>query len=101
MWAAIQNLFRVEAIRGKIFITLSLLFIARIGLNIPLPGVNYAAYKLYVEGAAGAGTTQIVGLRDLRPFPVPGGLCCITTRRGGRTLPPPTARMPPIFMRSS
>jgi len=62
MWAAIQNLFRVEAIRGKIFITLSLLFIARIGLNIPLPGVNYAAYKLYVEGAAGAGTTQIVGL---------------------------------------
>ncbi|NRA95334.1 MAG: preprotein translocase subunit SecY [Planctomycetes bacterium] len=60
MWGAIQNLFRVETIRTKIFITLGLLFIARIGLNIPLPGVNYGAYKAYVESQSGV--SQFVGL---------------------------------------
>ncbi len=55
MWAALQNLFRIESIRKKIFVTLGLLFIARVGLQVPLPGVDYAAFKTYLGGNRGGG----------------------------------------------
>ena len=62
MWSAMKNLFRVESIRSKILVTLGLLFVARIGLHIPLPGVNYKAYFNFVQNNQGEGVTQIVGL---------------------------------------
>jgi len=61
MWSALQNLFRVETIRKKIFVTLGLLFIARVGLNVPLPGVDFAAYRAYIM-RAGGDVAEIVGL---------------------------------------
>jgi len=60
MWSAIQNLFRIETIRKKIVVTLGLLFVARVGLNVPLPGVDFAAYQASVEQARGM--TAILGL---------------------------------------
>ncbi|HMS18146.1 MAG TPA: preprotein translocase subunit SecY, partial [Planctomycetota bacterium] len=62
MWTAIQNLFRIESLRKKIFVTLGLLFVARVGLHIPLPGVNRDAFKAMVENAFGGGVTAITGL---------------------------------------
>lgn len=49
------NVFRIPELRKKIFLTLALLFVYRIGFHIPLPGVNIAkleALKHYhSEGA--------------------------------------------------
>ena len=64
MWAAIKNLFRIEELRKKILITLGLLFIARIGLHIPLPGVNRELFALMVEKNAGSGVSPIMGLMN-------------------------------------
>ena len=38
--SAFLNVFRIPELRKKIFITLALLFVYRIGFHIPLPGVN-------------------------------------------------------------
>ncbi|MAG57559.1 MAG: preprotein translocase subunit SecY [Planctomycetes bacterium] len=64
MWGALQNLFRIESIRKKIFVTLGLLFVARVGLQIPLPGVNQAAFAAIVNRASDSGISQIVGLMN-------------------------------------
>ena len=40
MLSAFSNSFKIPELRNKIFYTLSMLFVARIGANIPLPGVD-------------------------------------------------------------
>ena len=40
MLATLKNAFKVEEIRGKIFFTLFMFLIFRIGAHIPAPGVN-------------------------------------------------------------
>lgn len=64
MWGALGNLFRIETIRKKIFITLGLLFIFRLGNQIPLPGVDYAAFGDYIKKNADTGLSQLVGLMN-------------------------------------
>ncbi len=54
------NLLRIPEIRQKIMFTLGFLLIYRIGFQIPLPGVNYAAFTKAAEQMGGAG-----GLRGL------------------------------------
>ena len=49
MWQTIVNAFRDKEIRKKIFITLGLLLVFRIGCYIPLPGLDVAA----LQSAAG------------------------------------------------
>jgi preprotein translocase subunit SecY len=60
MWSAVQNLFRIESLRKKIFVTIGLLFVARIGLQIPLPGVNRELFQEMVKNAVG-GVTALTG----------------------------------------
>lgn len=64
MWTALSNLFRVETIRKKIVVTLGLLFVYRIGNQIPLPGVSYTAFKAWVERSGDSTITQIIGLMN-------------------------------------
>jgi len=40
MWQSVANLFRVPELRKRIFLTLVLLVVYRIGWNIPLPGID-------------------------------------------------------------
>ena len=40
MFSAFTNSLKIPELRQKIFFTLALLFIARVGANIPLPGMN-------------------------------------------------------------
>ena len=42
MLSAFTNSLKIPELRQKIFFTLALLFIARVGANIPLPGMNTA-----------------------------------------------------------
>lgn len=40
MFNAFLNCFKIPELRQKIIVTLALLFVARVGANIPLPGIN-------------------------------------------------------------
>ena len=62
MWAALGNLWRIDTIRNKIFLTLGLLFVYRIGFHIPLPGVDTGAFRQFLGNPEGIG--QVVGLMN-------------------------------------
>ncbi len=48
MFETIKNCFKVKEIRKKIFITLLLLFIFRLGCYIPVPGIDVDQFKDYI-----------------------------------------------------
>ena len=48
-----QNLFKLPELKRKIFITLALLFVYRIGIHVPTPGVNGAALASFFAAAEG------------------------------------------------
>ena len=48
-----QNLFKIPELKRKIFITLALLFVYRIGIHVPTPGVNGAALSSFFAAAEG------------------------------------------------
>lgn len=55
MLSAFTNSLKIPELRQKIFFTLALLFIARVGANIPLPGMNPGPIQEYLSNEAGAG----------------------------------------------
>ncbi len=65
MLAAFVNCFRVPELKQKILFTLSLLFVARIGCNIPLPGIDPLPLKTFFESQKMLGGGQLVGLYNL------------------------------------
>ncbi len=48
-----QNLFKLPELKRKIFITLALLFVYRVGIHVPTPGVNGAALASFFASAQG------------------------------------------------
>ena len=50
MFETIKNCFKVKEIRKKIFITLILLLIFRLGCYIPVPGIKVATFRNVIEG---------------------------------------------------
>ncbi|MCB9831895.1 MAG: preprotein translocase subunit SecY [Planctomycetes bacterium] len=60
--AAFLNIFRVPELRKKIFITLSLLFIYRIGFHIPLPGVDVNVLRNLTHQNSGS---DVLGLMNV------------------------------------
>lgn len=65
MLAAFVNCFRIPELKRRILFTLSLLFVARIGCNIPLPGIDPAPLKSFFESQKMLGGGQLVGLYNL------------------------------------
>ena len=55
MLSAFTNSLKIPELRQRIFFTLALLFIARVGANIPLPGMNPGPIQDYMSSQAGAG----------------------------------------------
>lgn len=51
MFKTLKEAFSVKEIRIKIFITLGLILLFRLGSWIPVPGINVDAFKTQVEGA--------------------------------------------------
>ena len=52
MWQTIKNAFGDKSIRNKIFFTLAILLVYRIGCYIPVPGLDFAATGFEAEEAA-------------------------------------------------
>ncbi|MFN3165630.1 MAG: preprotein translocase subunit SecY [Phycisphaeraceae bacterium] len=53
MLQAFFNIWRIKELRNKLFFTISMLVIYRIGFFIPLPGVDQGALKQWAEDSAG------------------------------------------------
>lgn len=55
MLSAFTNTLKIPELRQRIFFTLALLFIARVGANIPLPGMNTAPIQEFFADQSSAG----------------------------------------------
>ena len=61
MLEKLANIFRVPDLRKRVFFTLGLLAVYRLGSHIPTPGINVEALKHAMEGQAGS----LLGFYDL------------------------------------
>lgn len=55
MFAAFTNCFKIPELRQRIFLTLGLIFIARVGAGIPLPGVDPSPLQNFYASASSDG----------------------------------------------
>ena len=53
MFKAFENLFRIPELRSRIFMTIALLIVYRIGWNIPLPGIDPQTLARMMQGGSG------------------------------------------------
>jgi len=60
-WQAFTNLFRIEDLRNRLFFTLALLAVYRIGAHIPTPGINTTVLEELFKQSAGS----FLGIFDL------------------------------------
>ena len=61
-WQAFTNLFRIEDLRNRLFFTLALLAVYRLGAHIPTPGINTALLEdIFNQTASGS----MLGIFDL------------------------------------
>jgi preprotein translocase subunit SecY len=58
------EIFRVKDLRDRILFTLFILLIFRLGANLPIPGVNITALKLYMSVQEQAGLAGIIDYFD-------------------------------------
>ena len=55
MFSAFTNCFKIPELRQRIILTLGLVFIARVGAAIPLPGIDPSPLKAFYESGADTG----------------------------------------------
>jgi len=61
MFSAFTNSLKIPELRSRIFYTLSLLFVARVGAHIPLPGIDPAPSAKILCRAGGRHRWALVG----------------------------------------
>lgn len=64
MFSAFTNCFKIPELRQRIFLTLGLIFIARVGAGIPVPGLDPAPLQAYYASAASNSGT-LAGLYNM------------------------------------
>lgn len=64
MFAAFGNIVKIPELRRKTAITLGFLVLCRVGVFIPLPGIDLGAVQKFFSGSHGA-LNQMVGLLDM------------------------------------
>ncbi|MDR1432912.1 MAG: preprotein translocase subunit SecY [Puniceicoccales bacterium] len=65
MFSAFVNCFKVRELRNRVFVTLTLLFVARVGVSIPLPGLDPLPLKNFMMSKAAAAGGGIMGLYNM------------------------------------
>ncbi len=65
MLSAFVNCLKIPELRQKIFFTLALLFIARVGANIPLPGIDPTPLKAFFQDQSMASGGSLVGFYNM------------------------------------
>ena len=54
IWNTIQNIFRIEELRQRIYFPLAILFVFRLGAHIPTPGIDGVALTAFFEAQQGS-----------------------------------------------
>ncbi len=65
MLEKIQNIYNIPELRKKLIVTLSLIALCRVGVFIPIPGIDTVALKNYFQQFSSTGIGQLMGLVDL------------------------------------
>ncbi len=65
MFSAFANSLKIPELRSRIFYTLALLFVARVGAHIPLPGSDPHALEAFAHSQAGNAGGAMMGLYNL------------------------------------
>ncbi|MBN1403794.1 MAG: preprotein translocase subunit SecY [Opitutales bacterium] len=65
MLSAFVNCFKIAELRDRIILTLGLLVAARVGANIPLPGVDPRPLQDFFASQAGGASGNLVGLYNM------------------------------------
>ena len=65
MAGVVKNIFSIKELRDRIFFTLGLLIIFRIGAQIPCPGIDAVALSAFYKTAGSEFQTGIIALLDL------------------------------------
>src|SRR3954466_6055101 len=65
MFSAFTNSLKIPELRSRIFYTLSLLFVARVGAHIPLPGINPVPLQRFLADQAGSTGSNLLGLYSM------------------------------------
>lgn len=61
---AIAKIFRIKELRARIFYTIGMLLVFRIGAMIPVPGIDPSALATYLESLKGEAVTGLAGMLD-------------------------------------
>ncbi|ACB73498.1 preprotein translocase subunit SecY [Opitutus terrae] len=65
MFSAFTNSLKIPELRSRIFYTLALLFVARVGANIPLPGIDPGPLQKFFADQTASGGGSLVGLYNM------------------------------------
>src|ERR1700744_5664198 len=65
MFSAFVNSLKIPELRSRIFYTLALLFVARVGAQIPLPGIDPHPLEEFMRNQSANGTGGILGLYSM------------------------------------
>lgn len=65
MFSAFTNSLKIPELRSRIFYTLALLFVARVGAHIPLPGIDPHPLANFFRDQASGGGGALVGLYNM------------------------------------
>lgn len=65
MFSAFYNSLKIPELRSRIFYTLALLFVARVGAHIPLPGLDPQPLQDFFAANAGGASGAVVGLYNM------------------------------------
>lgn len=65
MLSAFTNSLKIPELRSRIFYTLALLFVARVGAHIPLPGIDPKPLQDFFAAQTAAGSGSMVGLYNM------------------------------------
>jgi len=65
MFSAFTNSLKIPELRSRIFYTLALLFVARVGAHIPLPGIDPAPLQEFFKHQTGSAAGAVMGLYNM------------------------------------
>ncbi|HQU08836.1 MAG TPA: preprotein translocase subunit SecY, partial [Opitutales bacterium] len=65
MFSAFTNCLKIPELRQRIFFTLGLIFVARVGANIPLPGIDPTRLQAFFADQVASGGGSLVGLYNM------------------------------------
>ncbi|MBK8479001.1 MAG: preprotein translocase subunit SecY [Opitutaceae bacterium] len=65
MFSAFANCLKIPELRQRIFFTLALIFVARVGAHIPLPGIDPAPLQEFFRQQAGSAAGAVMGLYNM------------------------------------